>query len=88
MSVICNRWLNALTVQLEGVKVKCDVYQSLGGSAVERREVSINVDGCTDTFKCTHYYMLCWPDHGTPRETGTVREIIRAVHHVRTYLFC
>lgn len=63
--------------------MKCEANQFLGGTAIERREVSIHVEGRTEPFKCTHYHMLCWPDHGAPRETGTVRDIIRAVRDVR-----
>jgi Protein-tyrosine phosphatase len=71
-------------VQVPGVTVKCDAHQLLRGTAIERREVSIHVEGHTEPFKCAHYHMLCWPDHGAPKDTGTVREIISAVRDVRT----
>jgi hypothetical protein len=71
-------------VQVSGVTVRCDANQVLRDTAIERREVSIRVDGHTQPFKCAHYHMLCWPDHGAPKETGTVREIIGAVSDVRT----
>lgn len=72
-----------VALQEAGVRVKCHVHQFLGGTAIERREVSIHLEGRTEPFKCTHYHKLCWPDHGAPKETGTVREIVRAVRDVR-----
>jgi hypothetical protein len=71
-------------LQVPGVKVTCVESRLLTNTAIERREMSINVDGHTEPFKCIHYHMLCWPDHGAPRETGTVREIARAVRSVRS----
>jgi hypothetical protein len=74
--------VTVLCMQQAGVKVRCEASQLLGGTAIVRRDVTIEVDGRGDSYQCSHYHMLCWPDHEAPGETATVREIMKSVRQV------
>lgn len=82
--MICVPRLTTQLVQEDGLHVTCYQYHLLGGGSVEQRTFNVRVDE-REPFQCTHYQMCCWPDHGVPKETTPIRELMEAVNSVRIF---
>lgn len=74
--------MHITAVQEDGLHVTCNAYQVLGEGNVEKRDLTVQVNG-REPFNCFHYQLCCWPDHGVPKETSAIRELMEAVNSVR-----
>jgi protein tyrosine phosphatase len=69
-------------MQEDDVTVTCESMEPLGAAAdIDRRVLSIRVSSGTP-FRCLHYQMATWPDHGAPEETKSIRELVQVVDQV------
>lgn len=60
----------------------CNSYKVLEGGTIEHRDLTVQING-SQPFNCSHYQLCCWPDHGAPKETSTIRDLVEAFNSVR-----
>lgn len=75
----------SLCLQEDDITVTCVSSTTLGQDSadIQKREMTVQTASNAEPFRCVHYQMLAWPDHGAPEETKPIQELLEAVNEVR-----